>query len=115
MHKLFSAPAAASFSIARLGAMLVAALGAMSMTGCANFTEVRAESNDMLMVSVTGVSYTMSIPALTTAAREKAFTYCENQQMKADLRQLVRGWHPMQVELYFRCQPKDHSLSASLI
>lgn len=98
----------------RAGSLVAACVGAASLAGCANFTDVKAESQDMFMVSATGVSYTMSIPALTAAAKEKAYDFCGKQQMKADLRQLVRGWRPMQVELYFRCQPEGVSLQALL-
>jgi len=86
----------------------------LAVSGCASFTEVSTDERELYMVSATGVSYTMSIPALTSAAREKANDFCGRQQMNADLRQLVRGWRPMQVELYFRCQPKGVSLQALL-
>jgi hypothetical protein len=98
----------------RTGSLLAACLGASALAGCANFSDVRSEERDMFMVSATGVSYTMSIPALTAAAKEKAYDFCGKQQMKADLRQLVRGWRPMQVELYFRCQPQGLNLQALL-
>jgi len=98
----------------RVGGLLVACAGATALAGCANFTEVRADERDLFMVSATGVSYTMSIPALTTAAKEKAYDFCGKQNMSADLRQLVRGWKPLQVELYFRCQPKGTSMQALL-
>lgn len=98
----------------RSGGLLAACLGAAALAGCANFSEVKSEERDMFMVSATGVSYTMSIPALTAAAKEKAYDFCGKQQMKADLRQLVRGWRPMQVELYFRCQPQGLNLQAFL-
>ncbi|BEV18093.1 hypothetical protein HBDW_48810 [Herbaspirillum sp. DW155] len=96
------------------GHLVAACLSAAALGGCANFSEVGAADNDLYMVSATGVSYTMSIAALTSAAREKANAFCGKQQMKADLRQLVRGWRPMQVELYFRCQPQGVSLQALL-
>ena len=99
---------------ARAGGLVAACVGAATLAGCANFTDVKAENQDMFMVSATGVSYTMSIPALTAAAKEKAYDFCGKQKMKADLRQLVRGWRPMQVELYFRCQPQGVSLQALL-
>lgn len=98
----------------RAGGIIAACAGAAALAGCANFTEVRGEERDLFMVSATGVSYTMSIPALTAAAKEKANDFCAKQKMNADLRQLVRGWRPMQVELYFRCQPKGVSLQALL-
>ncbi|OWY26438.1 hypothetical protein [Herbaspirillum robiniae] len=98
----------------RAGSLLAACAGAAALSGCANFSEVKSEDRDLFMVSATGVSYTMSIPALTAAAKEKAYDFCGKQQMKADLRQLVRGWRPMQVELYFRCQPQGVSLQALL-
>lgn len=93
---------------------LVACLATAALAGCANTSEVRAGDEDIYMVAATGVSYTMSIPALTAAAKEKAYDFCGKQKMKADLRQLVRGWRPMQVELYFRCQPEGTSLQALL-
>ncbi|MBO9537864.1 hypothetical protein [Herbaspirillum sp.] len=94
--------------------LLAACIGAGALAGCASFSEVKPEERDMFMVTATGVSYTMSIPALTAAAKEKAEAFCGRQQMNADLRQLVRGWRPMQVDLYFRCQPKGLSLQALL-
>jgi hypothetical protein len=96
----------------RVGGLL--AVCALAMSGCASFTEVATDERDLYMVSATGVSYTMSIPALTAAAKEKANDFCGRQQLHADLRQLVRGWRPMQVELYFRCQPTGVSLQALL-
>ncbi|MBP0598908.1 hypothetical protein J8I26_12375 [Herbaspirillum sp. LeCh32-8] len=98
----------------RTGGLLAACISAATLAGCANFSEVKSEERDLFMVSATGVSYTMSIPALTAAAKEKANDFCDKQKMKADLRQLVRGWRPMQVELYFRCQPQGVSLQALL-
>lgn len=98
----------------RAGGMFAACIGAAALAGCANFSEVKTDERDLFMVSATGVSYTMSIPALTAAAKEKAADFCGRQQMKADLRQLVRGWRPLQVELYFRCQPQGVSLQALL-
>ncbi|MBB5393838.1 MULTISPECIES: hypothetical protein [unclassified Herbaspirillum] len=98
----------------RASGWLAACIGAGTLAGCANFSEVQSEQRDMFMVTATGVSYTMSIPALTAAAKEKAHDFCGKQQMNADLRQLVRGWRPMQVDLYFRCQPKGLSLQALL-
>ncbi len=100
-----------------VGSFIAACAGAIalgSLSGCANFTDVHNEENDLFMVSATGVSYTMSIPDLTAAAKEKANAFCEKQKLNADLRQLVRGWRPMQVELYFRCRPEAGSLRASL-
>jgi hypothetical protein len=102
------------FRRARAGGLVAACVGAAALAGCANFSEVKSEERDLFMVSATGVSYTMSIPALTAAAKAKAADFCGRQQMKADLRQLVRGWRPMQVELYFRCQPPGSSLQALL-
>ncbi|EJN09423.1 hypothetical protein [Herbaspirillum sp. YR522] len=96
----------------RVGGLL--AVCALAMSGCASFTDISTDERELYMVSATGVSYTMSIPALTAAAREKADEFCGRQQMNADLRQLVRGWRPMQVELYFRCQAKGVSLQALL-
>lgn len=90
------------------------AVCALALSGCASFTDVSSDERELYMVSATGVSYTMSIPALTAAAKEKANDFCGRQQMNADLRQLVRGWRPMQVELYFRCQPRGVNLQALL-
>ncbi|MCA1327014.1 hypothetical protein [Herbaspirillum sp. alder98] len=101
-------------TLRRRGVGGLIAVCALAMSGCANFTEVSSDERELYMVSATGVSYTMSIPALTAAAKEKANDFCGRQQMNADLRQLVRGWRPMQVELYFRCQPKGVSLQALL-
>ncbi|MBW9335827.1 hypothetical protein [Herbaspirillum aquaticum] len=98
----------------RRGSLVAACLSAAALGGCANFSEVSAGRDDLYTVSATGVSYTMSIPALTSAAREKATAFCGKQQMQADLRQLIRGWRPMQVELIFRCQPAGTSLQALL-
>ena len=96
------------------GGIVIACLSAVALGGCAHFSEVSAGQDELYQVSATGVSYTMSIPALTAAAREKARDFCGRQQMQADLRQLVRGWRPMQVDLYFRCQPTGVSLQALL-
>ena len=97
----------------RVGA-LTACLATAALAGCASTSDIQVGEQDMFMVAATGVSYTMSIPALTAAAKEKAYDFCGKQKMKADLRQLVRGWRPMQVELYFRCQPEGTSLQALL-
>lgn len=98
----------------RSGGLLAACIGAATLAGCANFSDVNSDERDLFMVCATGVSYTMSIPALTAAAKEKAYDFCGRQRMKADLRQLVRGWRPMQVELYFRCVPQGVNLQALL-
>ncbi|WP_443115929.1 hypothetical protein [Herbaspirillum seropedicae] len=97
----------------RVGA-LTACLATAALAGCASTSDIKVGEEDMFMVAATGVSYTMSIPALTAAAKEKAYDFCGKQKMKADLRQLIRGWRPMQVELYFRCQPEGASLHALL-
>ncbi|MFX7816635.1 hypothetical protein ABTK28_22025, partial [Acinetobacter baumannii] len=76
--------------------LAAACLGAAALGGCANFSEVSAGRGELYTVSATGVSYNMSRPALTSAAREKATAFCVKQQMQADMRQIIRGWRPMQ-------------------
>jgi hypothetical protein len=91
------------------GMQLIAAVAAAcALTGCANFTDVRADNGDgSYNLSVVGVSYTMSMADLTTASHEKASAWCAGQGKDMQLRQQSRGWRPMQVDLNFRCLPRE--------
>ncbi len=88
---------------------VVATLAAVcALTGCANFTDVRADNSDgTYNLSVVGVSYTMSMADLTATSRQKASAWCESQGKDMQLRQQTRGWRPMQVDLNFRCLPRN--------
>jgi len=65
-------------------------------------------------LSATAVSYTMAMPALTAAAKEKATSWCASLDKGMQLRQQVRGWRPMQVELNFRCLAPDEASAATV-
>jgi hypothetical protein len=76
------------------------------------FSEVSAGQDELYQVSATGVSYTMSIPALTAAARERPRDFCGRQQMQADLRQLA--WLAADAGgPVFRCQPTGEPAGAA--
>jgi len=88
--------------------VLLAVGTACALNGCANFTEVITNDSDgTYSLTATGISYTMSMAHLTNASREKAGTYCAVQDKEMQLRQQVRSWRPMQVELNFRCLPRQ--------
>ena len=88
--------------------VLLAVGTACALNGCANFTEVVAnDSDDTYSLTATGISYTISMADLTTASREKAGAYCAIRDKEMQLRQQARGWRPMQVELNFRCLPRQ--------
>ncbi|WP_051516755.1 hypothetical protein [Herbaspirillum sp. RV1423] len=90
-----------------LAALLTAGI-ACALTGCANFGEVVSDDGEgNYSLTATGVSYTMSMSELTAASREKAGAYCAAQDKAMQLRQQMRGWRPMQVELSFRCLPRQ--------
>ena len=76
-----------------------------TLSGCANYTEVTSDDSGSYSLTATGVSYTMSLPALTTASRDKASAWCAAQDKDMQLRQQARSWKPLQVELTFRCVP----------
>ncbi len=87
---------------------LLATAAACSLSACANFTEVISEGDEgSYNLTATGVSYTMSMPQLTAASHQRAVSWCAAQDSDMQLRQQVRGWRPMQVELNFRCLPKQ--------
>jgi hypothetical protein len=90
--------------ISRAATLTVLLLAACALSGCANFSEVvSADGDDNYHLVATGISYTMSMSQLTNASREKAVAWCAGQDRDMQLRQQVRGWEPMQVELDFRC------------
>gem|GEM_PF-5926947 len=87
---------------------LLATAAACSLSACVNFTEVISEDGDgAYNLTATGVSYTMSMPQLTAASQRRAVSWCAAQDSDMQLRQQARGWRPMQVELNFRCLPKQ--------
>src|SRR5450830_449140 len=87
---------------------LLATAAACSLSACANFTEVISEGDEgSYNLTATGVSYTMSMPELTAASQRRAVSWCAAQDGDVQLRQQTRGWRPMQVELNFRCLPKQ--------
>lgn len=86
----------------------VAAATACTLSGCANFSDVLSDERDgSYNLSTTGISYTMSMDELTAVSRNKASAYCAGQDKEMQLRQQARGWRPMQVELNFRCLPRQ--------
>src|SRR5450830_554410 len=88
-------------------ALLIAA-AACSLNACTNYSQVISEGDDgSYNLTATGISYTMSMPALTAASHEKALSWCAAQDGDMQLRQQTRGWKPIQVELNFRCVPKQ--------
>jgi hypothetical protein len=96
------------FVISRAAILLSALLAACALSGCANFSEVvSVDGDDNYNLIATGISYTMSMSQLTNASREKAAAYCAGQGRDMQLRQQARGWQPMQVELDFRCLPRQ--------
>ena len=87
---------------------LFAIAATCSLTACANYSQVISEDADgSYRLTATGISYTMSMPALTAASHEKALSWCAAQDGDVQLRQQTRGWKPIQVELNFRCVPKQ--------
>lgn len=91
------------FRAAVLAAGTVGTLG-----GCANFSNILVDEVDHdYHLTVTGFSYTMSMPELTDATRKKANAYCATQDKALQLRWQARTWRPMQVELCFRCVPSQ--------
>ncbi|EJL85079.1 hypothetical protein PMI16_03587 [Herbaspirillum sp. CF444] len=87
---------------------LLAVGTACTLNGCANYSQVISEDADgSYSLTATGISYTMSMPALTAASHDKAASWCAAQDADLQLRQQTRGWKPMQVELNFRCLPKQ--------
>lgn len=87
---------------------LLATAAACSLSACANFGNIVAEDNEGgYSLSATAISYTMSMATLTNSSREKASAYCADQDKTMQLRQQARGWRPMQVDLSFRCLPKQ--------
>ena len=94
--------------ISHAATLLAPLLGACALSGCANFSEVvSVDGDDNYNLTATGVSYTMSMSQLTNASREKAVAWCAGQDRDMQLRQQARGWNPMQVELDFRCLPRQ--------
>jgi len=87
---------------------LLAAAAACSLSACANYSQVISEDADgSYKLIATGISYTMSMPALTAASHQKAASWCAAQDGELQLRQQTRGWKPMEVELNFRCLPRQ--------
>jgi len=86
----------------------------LALAGCANFSEVTDTGAGVYTLSATAVSYTMAMPALTAAAKEKASSWCASLDKGMQLRQQVRGWRPMQVELNFRCLAPDEVSAATV-
>ena len=76
------------------------------LSGCASYSPVTTDNDDgSYRLTVSGLSYTMSMVALTANSREKASAWCATQGKDMQLRQQARSWQPMQVELDFRCIP----------
>lgn len=105
-NQIFTAAARHPFTHAiRALCVTVAAAG---LSACANIGNVIAEDNEGgYSLTATGISYTMSMAELTKASREKASAWCDGQDKNMQLRQQARGWRPMQVELSFRCLPRQ--------
>ena len=59
---------------------LLAAAAACSLSACANYSQVISEDADgSYKLIATGISYTMSMPALTAASHQKAASWCAAQ------------------------------------
>jgi len=87
---------------------LPALLAVCSLSACANYSQVISEDADgSYKLIATGISYTMSMPALTAASHQKAASWCAAQDGDLQLRQQTRGWKPLEVELNFRCLPRQ--------
>ena len=87
---------------------LFATAAVCSLSACANYSQVITEDADgSCKLIATGISYTMSMPALTAASHQKAASWCAAQDGELQLRQQTRGWKPMEVELNFRCLPRQ--------
>jgi len=81
----------------------LAAVALCILSGCASFTPITSQEDDTYHLALTGLSYTMSMPALTAMSNEKARAWCAALNKDMQLRQQIRSWQPMQVELNFRC------------
>lgn len=104
--EIYATTARRTCSYARRALLVTAA--ACSLSACANVGNVIAEDNDGgYSLTSTAISYTMSMNDLTDVSRKKASAYCADQDKNMQLRQQARGWRPMQVELSFRCLPKQ--------
>jgi len=80
----------------------------MGISGCASYSAVTSEDGDgNYRLTANGMSYTMSMTTLTAASREKAIAWCNTQGKDMQLKQQARSWQPMQVELSFRCVPRQ--------
>ncbi|AKZ63181.1 hypothetical protein F506_11320 [Herbaspirillum hiltneri N3] len=100
--------------ISRAATLLASWLAACVLGGCANFSEVvSVDGGDNYNLTATGISYTMSMSRLTNASREKAVAWCAVQGRDMQLRQQARSWQPLQVELDFRCLPREAGTSES--
>jgi len=87
---------------------VMALLASTAISGCASYSAVTAEDGDgNYRLTANGMSYTMSMNALTATSREKATSWCDAQGKDMQLRQQARSWQPMQVELSFRCVPRQ--------
>lgn len=83
---------------------ILTVLTALALGGCANYSKVVSENNDgSYHISAVTVSYSMSMDELTATTRQKASAWCADQGKDMQLRQQVRGWKPMQIDLDFRC------------
>jgi len=87
---------------------VMAILASTAISGCASYSAVSSEDGDgSYRLTGNGMSYTMSMNALTASSREKAIAWCNAQGKDMQLRQQARSWQPMQVELSFRCVPRQ--------
>lgn len=78
------------------------------LAGCANYSAIITDNeDDSFHLTVTGVSYTMSMPDLTNASQVKAEAYCATKDKTMQLVWLGRAWRPMEVEMCFRCVEPD--------
>jgi hypothetical protein len=87
---------------------VMAIFASMGISGCASYSAVTSEDGDgNYRLTANGMSYTMSMTTLTAASREKAIAWCNTQGKDMQLKQQARSWQPMQVELSFRCVPRQ--------
>lgn len=101
-------------TLPRSTASVITCSALLALTGCANFSEVSQAEANSYTLNATAVSYTMAMPALTAAAQEKATAHCASLDKRMQLRQQVRGWQPMQVELTFRCLTPNEASAATV-
>lgn len=78
--------------------------------GCTSYSAVTTEdASGTYHLTANGWSYSMSMTTLTASSHDKASAWCAAQGKDMQLRQQVRSWQPMQIELSFRCVPPQEN------